>query len=83
MFTLIRMLLRTYGHMHNYLRYYCRGIFERKRSDQLLVINKGVWKNWSIYRNSVVNTEQVNEDITAFTRQQWHTILGELVCSEG
>ena len=24
-----------------------------------------IWKNWSIYRNSVVNTEQVNEDITA------------------
>ena len=25
------------------LRYYCRGNFERKGSDQLLVINKGVW----------------------------------------
>ena len=24
-----------------------------------------IWKNWSNYRNSVVNTEQVNEDITA------------------
>lgn len=24
-----------------------------------------IWKNWSIYRNSVVNTEQINEDITA------------------
>ena len=25
------------------LRYHCRGNFERKRSDQLLVINKEVW----------------------------------------
>ena len=25
------------------LRYYCRDNFERKRLDQLLVINKGVW----------------------------------------
>ena len=24
-----------------------------------------IWKNWSIFRNSVVDTEQVNEDITA------------------
>ena len=24
-----------------------------------------IWKNWSNYRNSVVNTEQVNKDITA------------------
>ena len=37
-----------------------------------------IWKNWSIYRNSVVNTEQVNEDITALDNngiQYWMSRL--------